>query len=405
MTADGDSTEASVTAPELVVATKGDDEIWRDKAGMPLRVSASDLERHAYCPLSWHLSKTGVAGEGEAIERGKRKHEDIHKAMEDYHGKERRASREMVIWTWWFAIVATFAADTGAFFFVGEGMIEEEVTVRFARYLALLSLTWLILAILLLVIPWRRLIGAPFGLAQPPNPVEFNLLEEEFKHIGIDVEGDGGWLEGGRIEFWLLLGSLTIALHSLALYAARDRSVATFVLLVATVAWTLVAAWRLHRGLLATSEAEEQREEVDIDEGGILAYSDDSTQSDLLVDEKTGLRGRPDQIIVIENKFVPVEQKTGKVPIEPHFSHRLQVLAYLKLVSELTNTPAEYGILRYGKEALHRIDWDETGKGLLLEHISEVQRLMVEGGAARNHERPGKCRNCSRRHRCPESLV
>ncbi|PXY71084.1 MAG: hypothetical protein CXX83_00750 [Methanobacteriota archaeon] len=311
----------------------------------------------------------------------------------------------MVIWTWWFAIVATFAADTGAFFFVGEGMIEEEVTVRFARYLALLSLTWLILAILLLVIPWRRLIGAPFGLAQPPNPVEFDLLEEDFKQIGVDVEGDGGWLEGGRIEFWLLLGSLTIALHSLALYAARDRSVATFVLLVATVAWTLVAAWRLHRGLLATTEAEEQREEVDIDEGGILAYSDDSTQSDLLVDEKTGLRGRPDQIIVIENKFVPVEQKTGKVPIEPHFSHRLQVLAYLKLVSELTNTPAEYGILRYGKEALHRIDWDEAARAMLMENISEVQRLMVEGGAARNHERPGKCRNCSRRHRCPESLA
>ena len=87
MTADGDSAEASATALELAVATKGDDEIWRDEAGMPLRLSASDLERHAYCPLSWHLSKTGVSGEGEAIERGKRKHEEIHKAMDDYRGK------------------------------------------------------------------------------------------------------------------------------------------------------------------------------------------------------------------------------------------------------------------------------------------------------------------------------
>ena len=37
--------------------------------------------------------------------------------------------------------------------------------------------------------------------------------------------------------------------------------------------------------------------------------------------------------------------------------------------------------------------------------IQEIQRLMVEGGAKRNHERVGKCRNCSRRKMCPQSLV
>jgi hypothetical protein len=36
--------------------------------------------------------------------------------------------------------------------------------------------------------------------------------------------------------------------------------------------------------------------------------------------------------------------------------------------------------------------------------LKEIQRLMVEGGAKRDHDRPGKCRNCSRRHRCPEAL-
>ena len=382
---------------------KGEDGVWRGAEGKPLPVSASDLERHAYCPLSWHLSRTGVSGEGKAIEEGVRKHREIHSAMRDYRGKDIRARREMIIWTWWFAIVATFALDTGAFFFVGEGVVEEEVAVRFARYLAMLSLVWLGLAILLLVIPWRRLLGAPFGLAQPPKLEEFDLLDEDLKDIGIG--GSEGWMEGGRVEFWLLLGSLTIALHSLALYTARERTVATFVLLVATVAWTLVAAWRLHRGLLANTEADNQRVLVGIDEGGILAYSDDSTQSDLLVDGKIGLRGRPDQIVIIENQFVPVEQKTGKVPDTPHLSHRIQLLAYLRLVSELTNTPSEYGILRYGGNSLHRINWDQDAEATLMEHLSEVQRLMVEGGAKRNHERPGKCRSCSRRSSCPESLV
>ena len=37
--------------------------------------------------------------------------------------------------------------------------------------------------------------------------------------------------------------------------------------------------------------------------------------------------------------------------------------------------------------------------------IKEIQRLMVEGGAQRNHERKGKCTNCSRRSKCPQSLA
>ena len=37
--------------------------------------------------------------------------------------------------------------------------------------------------------------------------------------------------------------------------------------------------------------------------------------------------------------------------------------------------------------------------------MNERTRLMVEGGAKRNHERKGKCRNCSRRAKCPQSLV
>jgi len=49
--------------------------------------------------------------------------------------------------------------------------------------------------------------------------------------------------------------------------------------------------------------------------------------------------------------------------------------------------------------------WDKHAKQHLRDSIIEVQRLMVEGGAKRNHEREGKCRNCSRRYACSESLV
>mgnify|MGYP000143612010 CR=1 FL=1 len=63
------------------------------------------------------------------------------------------------------------------------------------------------------------------------------------------------------------------------------------------------------------------------------------------------------------------------------------------------------GILRYGDEDIHQVYWDQHAKQHLQDSIIEVQRLMVEGGAKRNHEREGKCRNCSRRYACSESLV
>ncbi len=379
--------------------------IWIDADGHPLPVSASDLERHTYCPLSWKLARRGVSGEGKEIERGIDQHQKIHEEIQDYHVADLRARREMIIWTWWFAVVVTLSVDTAAFFFVGEGIVDDQNTTQLARYLALLALVWLILAILLLALPWRRFIGRPFGLAQPPKFDEFDLHEDELEDLKLEVSSPGGWLEGGRTEIWLLLGSVTIALHAFALFNARERTVATFVLFVLALAWTFIAAWRLHRGLLATFEADSARKSSGMKGMGALAYSDDQKKSGLLVDEVTGLRGRPDQVVIIDGQYIPVEQKTGKVPIEPHLSHKMQLLAYLQLVSATTNSRPSYGILRYSDDTLFQVPWTEVEEHELLERVCEVQRLMVEGGAKRNHERPGKCRNCSRRRSCSDSLV
>lgn len=405
-TATGASSKNNNSADESVLfkATPSEDGIWRDSEGVALPVSASDLERHAYCPLSWELARSGVKGSGDAIELGKQRHKEIEQAMKKYQTHDLKARREMIIWTWWFAIVITLTLDTAAFFFVGEGMIAEPDFGRFARYLAILALVWLILAIFLLLIPWRRYLGTPFGLAQPPTPSEFDIIDLELYQFDKENTNSSGWWDGGKVELTILLGCMTIALHGLALFGAQQRSIATFVLLVATLGWTLIASWQLHKGLLANIRVEEKGKELGIGSGSVVAYNDDSTSSDLLKDDTTGLRGRPDQIIIFENEVVPVEQKTGRIPSQPHFSHKLQVYAYLHLVSKITNNQLKYGILRYGDEVIHKISWGEGESKILMEHLTEIQRLMVEGGAIRDHDRPGKCRNCSRRHRCPEAL-
>ena len=73
------------------------DGYWTNLKGIPLPVSASDLERHTYCPVSWQLSKAGVSGEGEAIEKGMIAHDQIHNKMQEFKRSEEKASRELLI--------------------------------------------------------------------------------------------------------------------------------------------------------------------------------------------------------------------------------------------------------------------------------------------------------------------
>ena len=385
------------------------DGFWTDLKGIPLPVSASDLERHTYCPVSWQLSKAGVSGEGEAIEKGMLAHDQIHEKMQEFKRSEDRASRELLIWSWWITVLCALSADSAAFFFVNEGAISEEFIQDMGRYLVILAVVWLVLAIMLISLPWRRWLGWPFGLAQPPVLGSSGLQSEEMTspfESGNNNENESDFGKGGVTEARLLLASIAVALHGLAIYGAQNRTILTFSLIVVTLAWLLFSAWQLHRVLISGREADGARDDAGMSKNGILAYSDDAGESAaLLIDEEIGIRGRPDQIVKIDNQFIPVEQKTGKIPREPHDSHRMQLLAYLHLVSNTTGTMPDYGILRYGGDALFTVPWNDSEKENLATSIQEVQRLMVEGGAQRNHERIGKCRNCSRRKMCPQSLV
>ena len=48
---------------------------------------------------------------------------------------------------------------------------------------------------------------------------------------------------------------------------------------------------------------------------------------------------------------------------------------------------------------------DRQERENLFSVIKEIQRISVEGGAKRDHERPGKCESCSRRQECPDRLT
>ena len=379
----------------------GPDGYYLDDHDKALPVSASDLERFMYCPLSWQLAKEGASGVGEAVEEGLARHKEIHNEMSEYQEALIRMRRSLMIWSWWFGIIIAFAIDALAFVYIDD-MLNSPL--EFARLLSMWSLSCLIAAIFSIALPWRN------WLKIERTMKEIREMKLKFASTGLEPTWSpigflGGWFSAGKTEAGLLLATIVIGIHAIALVAAEDRGQAGFILIVIAFIWTFFATWQLQRSIYAENQMIARREKAGLEQGFELAYSDDDKSSDLLIDEVSGLRGRPDQIVIIDGEFIPVEQKTGKVPKKPYKSHRLQLLAYISLVQTNTGKEPPYGVLRYGEDDVHQVFWDKHAKQHLRDSVIEVQRLMVEGGAKRNHEREGKCRNCSRRYACSESLV
>ena len=385
---------------DISTAKKSKDGFWRDSNSNLLRVSASDIERHAYCPLSWELAKKGNSGQGEAVELGKTKHAEIHKRVSEFKSKQSQFRRQMIIWTWWFTVIIAIVIDSVAIMMIDDVMLYPQ---DMARYLAMWSLSVLVAGITAIYIPWRKWLGFSETIRAEKNKIiqETKILEPEWEDEGFQ----GGWFEAGKVEISLLFSAMLLGIHSIALSGAENRQQAGFILIVLAMIWTLAASWQLQKALISENESELARKDVGLQPGSEVAYSDDEESAGLLIDKQTGIRGRPDQIVVIDGEFIPIEQKTGRVPKRPHTSHRRQLLAYIHLVEINTNRNTPYGILRYGNDDIHQILWDDESKNELFDQVQEIQRLMVEGGAKRNHERIGKCQNCSRKYACSDSLV
>ncbi len=139
---------------------------------------------------------------------------------------------------------------------------------------------------------------------------------------------------------------------------------------------------------------------------GSIEYTDKmDDRSKMLCSEKYKIRGKPDYVVKIKGKFIPIELKTGKIPQGPHFSHIIQIAAYCLLLNEKYHDRTPYGVISYSKKQKHKIIYDNDLKKLLLEKLTNMRKIIKDGNAHRNHKRPGKCRFCSRRDSCPERLA
>lgn len=395
----GEKANPEGSQPTHPDAKQDDDGVWRDADGRPLRVSASDLERFTYCPMSWHLAATGTKGKSAEIEQGIQDHQAIHASITELQTHQLRVRRNLLIWRWWFGVSVVLLIDTVAFRSLDDSNFDIE---QFSRLLAAWAVSCLVVGMAAVFVPWRSLVGFKSTYPELQQGEEDDLLVEPvFEPRGFT----GGWMEGGFLEAATFMGAIVLSLHAMALQFASNKEQASYVLAVTTIVWTLAASYRLQRALISNNEAQILAAQNNLSSETKIAYSDDEESSSLLIDEATGLRGRPDQIVIIDSEFIPVEQKTGRVPKKPHDSHVMQALAYAALVETTTGRSPPYALLRYGPDNLHQIEWDDASKTKLFDGVMTIQAAMAQGGAHRNHERPGKCKNCSRRYACDQRLV
>jgi CRISPR-associated exonuclease Cas4 len=122
-----------------------------------------------------------------------------------------------------------------------------------------------------------------------------------------------------------------------------------------------------------------------------------------LFSKKYGLKGKPDYILERDGRYIPVELKTGNTPSHPFFSHIVQVGVYCLLIEdEYGDCP--YGVIRYGEREFE-VGLDQRLKNTIEEIKGKMLEDLEKGEVHRNHYRKGKCRNCSQRENCPESLA
>ncbi len=323
-------------------------------------VSASDLEKYAYCPLSWWLSRRQEehsAPEKEGMDR----HAEAGTRVSEIAIKERE-TRNMERIILLFSFVATVISIFGMVLWLPDSRVMSEILLTEA-------LLWLIFSLYFL-----------------------RFLEKSNKRSKT-VE---------RLIILTSIASIVVAIYSLGFVFPKNTALG-MVMQVSALVWLMAATTMLWRDVLLENQVKKERKSMRIPEGRIVYVDLDDENVEMLESVRYGLRGRPDHILEKDGHYIPVELKTGRTPRGPLFSHIVQLGAYGLIIEDMTGKRPPYGILKYPEKSFE-IEFTDELRDIVLKKRNELLNDLERGEAHRNHHRPGKCRACSRRKLCPESL-
>ncbi len=201
--------------------------------------------------------------------------------------------------------------------------------------------------------------------------------------------------------------SVVMAFNSVVIWYNPSDDLAIFFEVVALL-WLAGASAMLFFYLLSRRTVAKLKTVHGVAPDDRVSYTDNvPTGSNLLFYDELGIDGRPDYILEKDGKQIPVEVKTGRIPQGPYFSHILQITAYCMMVEDVYGKKPPHGVIRYldgETEKEYEVEFDQKTKDLVTEKVLEMRKHLIFENVHRNHNRPGKCRTCSRRKECPEKI-
>ena len=328
---------------------------------MKTLVSAGDLEKYAYCPLSWWLSRNeNISASADGI----KSHKVIEGDLEDIIKKEGK-KRLYEKWVLFFATAASLAAILGMALISG---FDTEDAIKYV--FIIFSLLWLL--------------NSAFFLYKAEK-IDIAIMRPKYE----------------KIVLISAMGALFISAVVIILSLPKNEGISRF-LAILSLLWIASAnVFYYYSMYISENIMRKKIKYVRFDEDITYIGKKDSKE---LTSAKFGLRGKPDYIIKKKGDYIPVEEKTGRVPKGPHFSHMIQIIAYCMLVEDALEKKPSYGILKYA-ENLYRITYDKNLQQFVLQFRKSILDAVRDEEAHRNHDRKGKCINCSRRQICPERLA
>jgi len=120
----------------------------------------------------------------------------------------------------------------------------------------------------------------------------------------------------------------------------------------------------------------------------------------LIRSEKLGLKGRVDNVELIDDSFIPVEIKTGRAPDDGVWkNHKIQVGAYMLLLSEHYGMEIDYGYVDYKAAGRVKVVMNPFLKDEIFELRDKVKELMDSKELPPKLENK-KCDSCGLREEC-----
>ena len=319
-------------------------------------VSPGDLEKYAFCPLSWWLSKEYKV----VYKEGVKHHKKIGDELKEIKEKEKKVKfyEKYILF---FSVAATLVAISGIAF------LYEEIQTFWRYFFVVLALMWLLISV--------------FFLYRATKVV--SILKPKYE----------------RLLLLSSMGAILIAFFSFLFSSPANRGMSLFAEILAII-WIVVANLLFYRGMYLGDKVVEKKIRYIPIKGEIEYIGEDREKE--IVSEKYGIRGKPDYILKIDDEYIPVEEKTSDLQ-SPIFPHVIQITAYCMLIEDKYGVPPPYGILKY-KNAEFKIPYEKRWKEVVMQLRENMIKDMEKGVAHRNHNNPKKCARCIRREYCPERL-